>query len=133
MDSTSRWFRRLPDSKKAPPGLEWKIFKRLPRWFVGGLLACAVPPLVARWWYADLSPQAAEKYLNTVDILTLAALGLHLTVIFTLAFGCIIVIVMKGHAYVADGFPVPSSKEDDLADLRARQAEEERRRRGKEQ
>jgi len=118
---TSPWLRRLPGSQKAPAGWEWKIFKKLPRWLAGGLLACAIPPLVARWWYADLGAQA-EKYLNTVDILTLAALGLHLTVIFTLAFGCIVVIVMKGHAYVADGFNVPSSKEDDLADLRAREA-----------
>jgi hypothetical protein len=120
-DATSRWLRRLPGSQKSPAGLEWKIFRKLPRWLVGGLLACAIPPLAARWWYADLG-EAAEKYLNTVDILALAALGLHLTVIFTLGFGCLVVIVMKGHAYVADGLEVPSSKEDDLADLRAREA-----------
>ncbi|WP_217126932.1 hypothetical protein [Hydrogenophilus thiooxidans] len=118
---TSPWLRRLPGSRKAPAGLEWKIFKRLPRWFAGGLLACALPPLIARWWYADLGP-AAEKYLNTVDILTLAALVLHVTIVFTVGFGCLVVIIMKGHGYVADGIEVPSSREDDLADLRAREA-----------
>ncbi|MCX7945573.1 MAG: hypothetical protein N2557_01170 [Hydrogenophilus sp.] len=119
-DATSIWFRKLPGSRKAPAGLEWKIFKRLPRWLAGGLIVCALPPLIGRWWYSDLGP-AAEKYLNTLDILALAALGLHLTIILTLAFGCIIVMIMKGHAYVADGLEVPASREDDLADLRARQ------------
>jgi hypothetical protein len=32
---------------------------------------------------------------------------LHWTLVLTVAIGCVIVIVMKGPAYVADGYPPP--------------------------
>ena len=46
------------------------------------------------------------KAVQSADILAIAAVILHWTVILTLALGCAIVVVMKGHAYVADAYPL---------------------------
>jgi hypothetical protein len=32
---------------------------------------------------------------------------LHWTLVFTVAIGCVIVVLMKGPAYVADAYPLP--------------------------
>lgn len=46
------------------------------------------------------------KAVQSADIMAIAAVVLHWTVMFTLAIGCFIVVVMKGHAYVADAYPL---------------------------
>jgi hypothetical protein len=38
--------------------------------------------------------------------------ALHWALVLTLALGCFIVRVMKGPAYVADAYPLPSHQDD---------------------
>jgi hypothetical protein len=101
------WFNTLPGSQRSAPGLEWAIWKRLPA--VRGW-GTALPGLVALgfWLGAPDSASAAEDRGLWLLIYGLAALVvLHWTLIFTLAIGCAIVMVMKGPAYVADAYPPP--------------------------
>jgi len=49
--------------------------------------------------------QAATR-LQTVDILAISIVVLHWTAVFTVAIASLIVMVMKGPAYVADAYPL---------------------------
>ena len=96
-------FLRKLHSRREPPGLEWAILKRLPGIAAAGV---AIPLLVAagnRWFPAHGVIDAA-KQATTVDILAFATGVTILTAVFTVAIGCVTVIVMKGPAYVADPY-----------------------------
>jgi hypothetical protein len=104
------WLNKLPGSRRAPPGLEWKLLRRMPRIFLVGTL---LPILVAFSARAlPLSGSAADiaATLRLVDIYAVSAVSLHWTVVLTLSIGCFIVMVMKGPAYVADAYPLPDAE-----------------------
>jgi len=101
------WLNKLRGFERSPPGREWALWKRLP--LVLGL-GTAVPIVVALafWWAAPGQPSAAEG--RDLLLLTYRLIGLvvlHWTLVITVAIGCVIVIVMKGPAYVADAYPPP--------------------------
>ena len=96
--------------RKTPPGLEMKIWKRLPLiTLAGSLLVLALPVLVR------VLPSAADvdraKHIKNVDIFAIASEITLLTAVFTVAIGCVIVHIMKGPAYMADSLPVEHSDE----------------------
>ncbi len=103
-------FRKLPGSRREPPGLEWRIWKKLPLLLIAGTAI----PLIA-YGLAHLFPPAdadpVEKYLNLVGILVTASIVTAWTAVFTLAIGCFVVRVMKGPGYVADAYPLIDSEE----------------------
>lgn len=99
--------KRLPGFQRSPHGLEWTLFKRLPAIL---LLGTAVPALLALafWWAAPGVPSAAEE--RDLLLLTYRLIGLvllHWTLVLTVAIGCVIVMLMKGPAFVADAYPPP--------------------------
>jgi hypothetical protein len=101
------WLNRLPGFKREQPGREWWLWKRLPAILGWG---SAVPLLLALcfWWAAPGLPSAAqERDLLLVMYRLIGLLALHWTLVLTLAIGCVIVMVMKGPAYVADAYPPP--------------------------
>jgi len=110
-------FRKLPGTRREPPGLEQRIWKKLPMLF----LASTAVPLIA-YAYAYLFPSTGslteEKYLDLIRILVIATIITAWTAIFTVGIGCFVVRVMKGPGYVADQYPLIDADEP-------RQAEEE--------
>jgi uncharacterized BrkB/YihY/UPF0761 family membrane protein len=105
------WLNKLPDSQRSPPGLEWWLCKRLP--LILGL-GTALPLLLglASWWLSPAEPGSAEE--RELLLLTYRLIGLvllHWTLTATVALGCLIVIVMKGPAYVADAYPPPGREQ----------------------
>ena len=95
---------RLPGSRREHSGFEWTLFRQLPRLAgIGTVLlllvaaACRLLPLTG-------TPAEVEKQLQTVDILAISLLVTHWSLVFTLAVVCIIVMLMKGHGYVADAY-----------------------------
>lgn len=86
--------------------MEWQIWKRL-NWIV---LAGTVLPLAAaalgyllHWLDPSASgARAAEHFFYVMVGLVI----LHWTLVLTLAIGCVIVMLMKGPAYVADAYPL---------------------------
>jgi hypothetical protein len=103
----SGWLNRLPGFERTAPGLEWAVWKKLPLVLAAGTL---LPLLVALlWWLAadDLPTPAQDRDFWLVMYRLAALVVLHWTVVLTVAIGCVIVMVMKGPAYVADAYPPP--------------------------
>lgn len=100
------WFKRLPGSRREAPGMEWRLLRRLPMITLVGTLLPALYALGARLFDGGLPEAELLKAVQLADILAIATVVLHWTVVFTLAIGCFIVVVMKGHAYVADAYPL---------------------------
>jgi preprotein translocase subunit SecY len=103
------WFKRLPGFQRSPSGLEWVLWKKLPRIFLWGT---ALPVAVAVGWHwlsADVPTAAQERSLQLFDYVMAGAVALHWTLVLTLAIGCVIVMLMKGPAYVADAYEVNDS------------------------
>jgi len=98
---------RLPGFQRSPPGREWTLFKRLPAILVLGTIV-PIGVALTLWWAAPGQPSAAEQrdlLLWTYQLIGLVVL--HWTLVLTVAIGCVIVLVMKGPAFVADAYPPP--------------------------
>lgn len=103
------WLKRLPGFQRSAAGLEWVLWKRLPAILAWGTL---LPVVVALVWHALASaePTPAEaRSLLLVDYVVAGVVILHWTVVLTLAIGCVIVMLMKGPAFVADAYEMPHS------------------------
>lgn len=101
-----QWLGRLPGFHRSAPGLEWALWKRLP---LIALVGTGVPVLLWAGLYLlmDADASAAQaRWLLLAGYVLLGVLALHWTLVLTVAIGCVIVMVMKGPAYVADGYPV---------------------------
>jgi NADH:ubiquinone oxidoreductase subunit 5 (subunit L)/multisubunit Na+/H+ antiporter MnhA subunit len=98
------WLTKI-HGRKTPPGLEVRILKMLPRITLVGTLAIVAMPVIVRFWPAQPGVDAA-KHIKSVDIFAIATEITLITAVFTVAIGCVVVHIMKGPAYVADGLPV---------------------------
>ena len=101
------WLRKLPDSHRYPPGLEWRLLRRMPRILLIGTLLPGLVAVAARAWPISGSPQEIAATLEMVDIYAIGAVTLHWTLVLTVTIACVIVWLMKGPAYVADAYPLP--------------------------
>ena len=102
-------FNRLPGFQRSAPGLEQRIWRRLPAILLWGTLL----PLGLAGLNHALVQDASESagHAGAVmlwDFTLFGVVVLHWTLMLTLALGCFIVRVMKGPAYVADAYPLPS-------------------------
>lgn len=101
------YFNNLPGFTKAPSGLEWVLLKKIPWIFsIGSAIPCTV---------------MLKLYLSSVTLnpeqlkIIYQCLGLLFSIWFfvgTIAIGCIVVIIMKGPAYVADPYELPKENKN---------------------
>jgi hypothetical protein len=105
-ENTMNWLKRLPGSRRELPGFEWRLLRKLPLIALVGTLLPALYALNARLFDGGLVGAEALKAVQSADIVAIATLVLHWTVVFTVAIGCVIVVVMKGHGYIADAYPL---------------------------
>jgi hypothetical protein len=103
-------FNKLPGFQRTPPGIERNILRGLPRVTLLGSLLLCLPPLLVRLLPDSLTGVDAALRATTVDIYAISLLILHWTVVFTVAIGAFIVMVMKGPAYVADAYPLSDAE-----------------------
>ena len=106
---TLNWLQKLPGFTRSAPGLEWSLWKKLP-WI--GLLGTALPMALvgmAYLWAPDPPTPASERELSQWLYIAIGVLVLHWTLVLTTGIGCVIVMLMKGPAFVADGFEVQHS------------------------
>lgn len=102
-------FTKLPGFQKAPPGLERKILRLLPKVLLVGTTVIALPSLILRVGSMSDAPYLVAKLIKTVDIYTFSLLATLWTALFTFAIGALTVMIMKGPAYVADAYPLIDS------------------------
>ena len=96
------WFRKLHDHKY-PPGLERRIWRKLPLALIGSIAIPAGLAIGTRLSPPDGSAYEVARTTASVDIFAIALLLTAVTAVFTVGIGCIVVMIMKGPAYVADG------------------------------
>lgn len=100
---------RLPGFQRSPAGLEWALLRRLPLFAVAGVVVPLVGWLTV-WLAADWASDIVSAKLATSLEIALASLViLYWTVVFTVGLGCVIVMIAKGPAYVADAYPLPDA------------------------
>jgi hypothetical protein len=105
------WLNRLSGFQRALPGREWVIWRRLPVILTWGTLL----PLLVAWLYWVFEPsqpspaQARDQLLVYFRLIGLVVL--HWTLVLTVGIGCVIVMLMKGPAYVADAYPPPERRD----------------------
>ena len=97
-------FRKLPGSKREPHGLEWALMKKLPYALLVGTAIPAMTALGTRLIEHEGEAEEVAKFIQTTDIVLIAAAVTAWTAVLTIAIGCFVVIVMKGPAYVADAY-----------------------------
>jgi hypothetical protein len=101
-------FNKLPGFARSPPGLEHRIWRRLPSITLWGTL---LPLALAAANHALapelMQPGHADAAVLLWDYRLLGLAVLHWTLVLTLGLGCFIIRVMKGPAYVADAYPLP--------------------------
>jgi hypothetical protein len=102
-------FNRLPGFARAPAGLEWALIRRLPLVVVAGTAIPLLCLLVVRLAAAWASNDAAAKVAMTLEIALVSVTVFYWTTVFTVALGCLIVMIAKGPAYVADAYPLPDA------------------------
>jgi hypothetical protein len=96
--------RKLPGFQRSPAGLEWAVLRRLPMITLAGTIALVVGALVAEFTLGG--DPASAKFATSTQIALASVLVLHWTVAFTVALLCVIVLIAKGPAYVADAYPL---------------------------
>lgn len=111
-------FNKLPGFVQSPPGLEHRIWRRLPAILVAGTILPLAFAVVNRA-LAPAEPEfsATARALLLWDYQMIGVVVLHWTLVLTLALGCFIVRVMKGPAYVADAYPLPGEKHESVSRL----------------
>ena len=101
---------KLPNSIREAPGLEWAIFKKLPATLLLGTLVPLVISVSNRLLPPEGSMEQIAKHIKDVDILLIATAVTIWTAVLTIAIGCVVVILMKGPAYVADAYDMMDSE-----------------------
>jgi hypothetical protein len=95
------WLNKLPNSIRSASGLEWTLWRKLPLIFLVGT-AVPLAAAVALHLLTDQTSTAQLRWLQTTDYMVAGVVIFHWTAVFTIAIGCVVVMLMKGPAYVAD-------------------------------
>lgn len=98
----NKMFTKLPGFVQSPSGLEWVLFKKLPLILLVCTLLASLPMI---YLYFFNQPIDLEK-----QKIIYMSLGLVFSVWFmvgAVAIGCVVVMIMKGPAYVADAYTLP--------------------------
>ena len=103
------WLKKLTSTQRAASGLEYTLWRKLPLIAAVGT-ALPLSGLALVHLLADSEPSAAEsRWLQMIDYVVGGVVIFHWSMVLTVAIGCVIVMVMKGPGYVADGYRVSHS------------------------
>ena len=102
-----KMLQRLPGSRREPPGLERKVFRNLPHVLLAGTVLPGVYALFVRLFPDAGTAEEIARQIQLTDFLVFGTVILHWASVLTVAIYCVIVILMKGPAYVADRYDLP--------------------------
>jgi hypothetical protein len=103
------WLRKLPGFQRSPAGLEWRLLKLMPTITIVGTLLPFLMSFAARQWMQSDTEAELARRIQQFDFAMWGLVILIWTMVLTVTIGCIIVWLMKGPAYVADGLEVSHS------------------------
>ena len=93
-----------------PAGLEWALFKKLPLLTAAGFAAIGLLWAVAQAWPWDGDVRTVALTIEKFEFALIGTAIFHVTMMVTLAIGCVVVLIMKGPRYSADSYPVEDSE-----------------------
>jgi hypothetical protein len=102
-------FRKLEGFRRSAPGLEWTVLQRLPLLTLVGALVPVVAAVAAHLLPWPVEETTLAKILDVADAYAAGAVIAHFSLVLACALACIIVVIMKGPAYVADAYELPDS------------------------
>jgi len=103
------WLRKLPGFQQTPYGLEWRILRLMPSVGLAGTVLPGLVSLAARFLMSGDNAAELARRIQLLDFLMIGLVIFIWTLVLTVTIGCVIVWLMKGPAYVADGFEVSHS------------------------
>lgn len=103
------WLKKLPGFQRTPYGFEWRLLRLMPRVLVLGTLLPLLLSGLARLLFTQGSVAEIERKTLLFDFGMIGLGVLVWTAVVTVSIGCMIVWLMKGPAYVADGYEVSHS------------------------
>ena len=94
--------RKLPNSVREAPGLEWFVLKKLPQALLPGTIIPLLISLANRVipYRGEVTEVAGQ--IKFIDINSIAIVVTVWTAVLTVAIGCFVVVMIKGSGYVAD-------------------------------
>ena len=101
------WLQKLPGFQRSPSGLEWALWRKLPHILLAGTALPLLGLLVVHLAYGDPDSAAAERLIGMANFAVVGLISLHWSLMLAVAIGCVIVMLMKGPAYVADAYEMP--------------------------
>lgn len=103
------WLRKISGNTRASAGMEWWLWRKLPAIAaMGTLLPLLVLGIVHLVNDAGSNAQTA-RMLQTANYTCWGVIIFNWTMVLTVGIGCVVVMVMKGPGYVADGYWVSHS------------------------
>jgi hypothetical protein len=103
------WFNKLPGFQRTPYGFEVRLLRMMPSVLIAGTLLPAGLAGLARFFYSRGAGIDVDRQIQAFDFAIVGVVVFIWTAVFTIAIGCVIVWLMKGPAYVADGYEVSHS------------------------
>jgi hypothetical protein len=103
------WLNKHPRSIRSAPGLEWRLWRRLPRLLALGTLLPLLAAGASWWLSSDLPHGGRDPVALRFEFVMLGVVVFHWTLVLTVAIGCAIVMLMKGPTYTADSYPMPDA------------------------
>lgn len=103
------WLRKLPGFQQTPYGFEWRLLRLMPTVCVAGTLLPALMSFTARFLMTTGSAAELARRIQLFDFVMIGLVIFIWTLVLTVTIGCVIVWLMKGPAYVADGYEVSHS------------------------
>jgi hypothetical protein len=103
------WLKKLPGFQQTPYGLEWRVLRLMPSVLVAGTLLPGVVAYLARLFIAADNAAELARRIQLFDYVMIGLVIFIWTLVLTVTIACVIVWLMKGPAYVADGFEVSHS------------------------
>lgn len=103
------WLTKLPGFQRTPYGFEVRLLRMMPTVLVAGTVLPAVLAGLGRLLFNLGTATEIAHQTQTFDFVMIGLVIFIWTAVLTVAIGCVIVWLMKGPAYVADGYEVSHS------------------------
>lgn len=97
-------FNKLPGFQRSSAGVERKILRAIPSVLTIGLGILMLPSLFLR--LTGRSSWDPSEAVSMIDIYAMGAILFYVNMVIVVGTGALIVMLMKGPAYVADAYPL---------------------------
>jgi hypothetical protein len=103
------WLAKLPGFQRTPYGFEWRLLRLMPTVCLAGTLLPGLAAVAGRFFITGSTAAELARHIQLFDYMMIGLVIFVWTAVLTVTIGCVIVWLMKGPAYVADGFEVSHS------------------------